>query len=157
MELLNKLDLEKLKNYPHKLDILLGIIVNEVGAEDFFIKIEKEKVFAITNHKSSLLPAFFTVTDILNNLNYSNINQTISYSVKKDLVLKTDIIYRVAIHKVKEEEYTIALRCYSPLVNNLKNSIEFSDSFLEQYHYLKNYLETNLINKSTITNKLNKL
>ena len=56
MELLKKLDLERLKNYPYTLDVLLGLILNDIGTEDFFIKIEKNEIFAITNHKSFLLP-----------------------------------------------------------------------------------------------------
>jgi hypothetical protein len=157
MKLLSKLDLDKLKNYPHILDILLGLILKDIGTEDFFIKIEKKEVFAITNHKSFLLPSFFTVEDILNNLNYSKINKTTQYTVKKDIVLNVDLIYRVAIHQSTEEEYTIALRCVHSPAYDLKKTIKFSDNFLSKYHYLNNKLENNLDKKSTINNKFNKI
>ena len=159
MELLKKLDLERLKNYPYTLDILLGLILNDIGTEDFFIKIEKNEIFAITNHKSFLLPPFFTIEAILNNLNYSNINKTTCYNVKEDTVLNINLTYRVAIHQITEDEYTISFRYINldSSLNNLKNIVRFSDKFLDQYHNLKNKLENNLVNKPTVKNKNNKM
>lgn len=73
--------------------------------------------------------------------------------------MNVNLTYRVAIHQVKEDEYTISLRYINldSSLNNLKNTVRFSDKFLDQYHNLKNKLENNLVNKPTVNNKNNKI